>query len=481
MDLREIGRVLGLQSCAMGLGMLPALLVSLAEREPAARAFGVVAAATLLVGAALALALPRRRALRLREVLTVLALGTALAVAVGALPLWLSDAVSGVTDACFEAVAGWSTTAATVLAVPEHAPRGILMWRATMQWMGGLAFLVLATTTLPLLGLGIVPLLGGFGQGRGADRLTPRVVETAKLFWGVYVLLTLVQVLALVVCGAGAFEAVCHALATVSTGGFSTRAGSVAAFQSPALEGVIVVFMLAAGANFTLHSLVLAGHWRAVARDGELRAYLILAGATAGVLALSALLAGAFEPGRTLRGAVFAAAATVSTTGFSGQSLAAPAGVTALLLMIAMLVGGCAGSTAGGLKVIRALLLLRHAGNELRRLLHPQAVFALRHNGAAVAPGVLGTALALVWFTAATLVMGALGLALLGLSPFQALALAAGALSNTGGVLAGVDPAAGYAALPSGGKWILIFCMLLGRLELVTLLALCTPDFWRRA
>jgi trk system potassium uptake protein TrkH len=480
MDVHALGRSVGLLLIGLGAALLLPLSISLYYGERAWAAFLLVQLAALLIGAALHLLLREHREPHLQGTVLAVAIGAAVACLVGAMPLWLSGAAPRFLDALFEAVSGFTTTGASVLPGLARLPRGVLLWRSLMQWLGGMAMVLLAVAVLPRVGVGAVQLLSTQRASSAANRLTPRVRESVRLLSGIYVLISAAAVLALLACGLSPFDAICHAFSTVSTGGFSTREGSIAALQSLPVELVTIVFMLLGGTNFALLLLLSRGQWRTVLRDQELRTYLALTAAVALVMVAMGLAASPTAAAQAVRTGLLRAVSTTTTAGFAATDPASRTGLVQAMLVMLMLIGGCAGSTAGGLKIVRVLLLLRHARNELRKLLHPHAVYALRYNGHAVTPDAFSHVVGLFLLLLAAGTLGTLAMTATGLDLPSAIGAVAATLGNTGTAFGAVGQAAGFAAVSPMGKWILIFCMLLGRLELLTLLVLLTPDFWRR-
>ena len=377
-------------------------------------------------------------------------------------------------------MSGFTTTGATILADIETVPESVLFWRALTQWLGGMGFIVLSLAILPLMGIGGMQLFKAEMPGPTADRLKPRIQDTAKLLWGIYVLLTAVLVILLLFGGMNFFDALCHAFTTLATGGFSTRNASVAAYNSAYIDWVLSLFMLLAAINFSLYYLALRGRLRDFYRNEELRIYLAL------VIAMIMLVMWAnhgvvytsiFD---NLRYSVFQVTSIISTTGFGTADYVGWPATSQLLLFFAMVVGGCAGSTAGGIKVARLLLLFKHAQVQIYRLIHPRAVRLVKLGTKPVDREVMHSILGFfaVWmgvFFIATLLMATAGLDLVS---------AAGSVVATLGVVGpgfgSVGPVENYTDIIPFGKTVLILCMLLGRLELFTVLVLFVPSLWHK-
>ncbi|MBE0564841.1 MAG: TrkH family potassium uptake protein [Krumholzibacteria bacterium] len=482
MSLRSVAKVLAFLLLVTSAFLVLPALVALLYREPDWRQFLLAAAGGAALGGGGLLVLRDAPDLRIREGFAVVAGSWLMVGLLGAVPTWLSGQIPAFTDAAFESISGFTTTGASILTDIEGRSHATLFWRALTHWLGGMGIVVLAVAILPLLGVGGMQLFRAEVPGPTAERLTPRIRETAKLLWGVYVLLTALEVAALMLAGMGPFDAVCHSFATMATGGFSNHDASVGGYASPAVEWILIVFMLLAGTNFSLHYLALTGRVRSYGRDEEFRFYLlIIAGVTAALTAL--LLAEGFygSAQATVRHALFQTVSILTTTGFgTADYLAWPPFAHAVLLML-MAVGGCAGSTGGGIKVVRLLILLKTAKLELRRMLHPRAVFTLWFNNRAVAPALQTNVLGFFLLFMVVYATGVLVLTAGGRDLVTSIGATAATLGNIGPGLGLVGPTGNYATLLDWEKWLLMAFMLIGRLELFTVLVLFLPGAWRRS
>ena len=397
---------------------------------------------------------------------------------VGALPYLFSRAIPTPTAALFESMSGFTTTGSTVFADIEAVAPGILLWRSVTQWLGGMGFIVLGVAILPYLGVGGMQLFRLEAPGPTTDRLRPRIRETAKLLWVVYAVLTAVLATLFLLAGMPFLDAVNHALTTMPTGGFSTRNASMAAF-SPAIQWITIAFMYLAGTSFTLHYRTIGRGPKAYWRDTEWRLYtgIILAGSATVALIIS----GSGAPlGQVIREAMFQVVSIVTTTGYgtADYTLWAPAAQIALFLLFFL--GGMAGSTAGGMKMIRVLLVLKHAWLEIRKQLHPRAVFVPKVGGRVVHEHIMLNVLGFVLLYMLLFGAGTFLMALLGLSLPAAAGAAATAVSNVGPALAELGPVENFGGLPWQGHLILTFLMIVGRLEIYTVLLLFHPGLWKR-
>ncbi len=460
--------------------LLPAAYSFLA-RDGNFLAFGPPAFVALVLGTALFFLTKVADAyVSRRDVFLIVVLGWLVVASVGSVPFVLSG-LMGPTDAFFEAMAGFTTTGASTIETPEEVAPSLLLWRSLTQWAGGIGIVVLFVAVAPLVGFGATQLYSAEVATPTPERITPRIRNTAKILAYVYAALTLGSVVALLLAGMGPFDAVNHALTTVSTGGYSTHSDSIAAFDSWTIELVLVVGMILAGANFALYYHAARGQLRRVLRNRELMAYLGIVGAGT-ILVAAALYAFDYRDSLifAFREALFQTASLLTGTAFATADWDYWDPLSQGLLMLFMAIGGMAGSTSGGLKVIRAVLLARHAGQEVFRMIHPQAVTPLKL-GDRVVPERLRTAFLGFFFVyVAVLVVGTLLVALHGVPVGQAFGSIFACLNITGTALGAVGNPDFYAGLPVSVKITLAFFMLLGRLELFTVLVLLTPAFWRK-
>lgn len=493
MDLRVSIRVLGLLLMLFSFSMLPPLGVALYLEEVAVQAFGIAAGSIFAAGALLFLPnRAARREMRLRDGFLVVAMFWVVLGLAGAVPLALTpDPQMSITDAVFESMSGLTTTGATVLVGLDQMPASILYYRQQLQWLGGMGIIVLAVAVLPMLGVGGMQLYRAETPGPMKDaKLTARISETAKALWYIYVAFTVLCAAAYMAAGMNLFDAIGHAFSTIAIGGFSTHDASIGYFDSLLIEVIAVVFMFLAGVNFSLHFLA----WRrqslvAYFADQEFRFYVsilllltlittvYLYSSAAHVAPESALKEYA-EPGRAFIAALFQVVSIGTTTGFTTAEYAHWPGFLPALLIFASFIGGCAGSTGGGMKVIRVLLLMRQGLREVRRLIHPSATIPVKLGRAAVEPRVVEA----VWGFFSVYIFTFSGLMLFlmatGLDQVTAFSAVAATLNNLGPGLGEV--ASNFTVVGDAGKWVCVFAMLLGRLEIFTLLVLLTPGFWQR-
>jgi trk system potassium uptake protein TrkH len=475
-------RILGLLLMMFSLTMLPPVLISLIYSDQSWLPF--VESFVLILGTGTLFWFPvrnRRKELRLRDgFLVVASFWTVLGMA-GSLPLFLADTPSmSFTDAVFESISGLTTTGATVLTGLDFLPKSILFYRQQLQWFGGMGIIVLAVAVLPMLGVGGMQLYRAETPGPVKDtKLTPRITETAKALWYVYLGFTAACALGYWLAGMTVFDAVCHAFSTVAIGGFSTHDLSIGHFGSTAIDVVAIVFMILAGVNFSLHFFawrnVAIGHYR---QDPEFRAYIFVLLMLSFIVISSLTVLGTYTNwSDTVINGLFQSVSIATTTGFTTANYASWPGALPVLLIFASFIGGCAGSTGGGIKVIRWLLIVKQGTREIKRLVHPSAEIPVKLGASAVPFRVVDA----VWgfFSVYVIVYGIMLIAMMttGLDQVTAFSAIAATLNNLGPGLGEV--AAGFMTVDNTAKWIAIAAMLLGRLEIFTLLVLITPTFWR--
>jgi trk system potassium uptake protein TrkH len=400
---------------------------------------------------------------------------------VGALPFVLSGAIPTYTEAFFETMSGFTTTGASILTAIEPLPRGILFWRSLTHWLGGMGIVVLTVALLPLLGVGGLQLLKAEAPGPSVDKITPKITETAKILWMIYLGFTVLETLLLIAGGLSLFDALTHTFGTLATGGFSTRNTSVGAFNSPFIHNVITIFMILAGMNFSLFYRLLIGDFKDFFKDTEMKIYLMIFGGISLLIALNLLRTGTYGSfGTSLQYAAFQSASIITTTGFATADFALWPEFSKNLLFFLMFVGGCAGSTGGGMKVIRLTVLFRLAINEMKLFVHPKGIFPLRINGKVVKKDIVYSIAGFVMLYIFLLLVITLCVASGGHDIVTSFTTALVTLGNIGPGFGKVGPALNFHFYSVPIKWILSFAMMLGRLEIYTVLVLFTPHFWKK-
>ena len=398
----------------------------------------------------------------------------------GSFPFFLSGEIPSFTDAFFESTSGITTTGSSVLTDIGSMSKGLLFWRSLIQWLGGLGIVVFSLALLPLLGGEASQLFDAESSGLTHDKFRPRITSMAKRLWGIYMGLTLLLIVLLYLGPMDWFDAVCHGFTTLSTGGFSTKQLSIGYWDSAYLEGVIILFMIIGATNFSLLYFLFKGKFRRFFRDEEFRWYL-------GIIAVVTLLVSGllyqhgifFNPIETISHAFFQVVAIFTTTGFSTGDFVQWGASFWIVFMFLMVVCGCAGSTSGGMKTVRAVVLAKNTLSEFSRLIHPRAIIPVRLNGKALSFGVVQRLLAFAFLYICIIFFSWLVLTLAGMPIMEALGASVSGISNVGPGFGSVGPSGSYAEISIFAKWYLSFLMIIGRLEIFTVLMFFTPAFWK--
>jgi trk system potassium uptake protein TrkH len=484
---------MGLLLLCNGGFMLLAALVSGIYQDGVTLDIAMAAIVTLLVGMmAMFYTRGHRKEVKRKEGYIIVTFGWIVMSLSGVLPYIFSGAIPSVTDAFFETISGYTTTGASVLNDIEVLPEGILFWRSLTHWIGGMGIIVLAIAILPLLGIGGMQLFAAEAPGPGGDKLHPRITDTAKRLWFIYVGYTVAETILLKLAGMSFFDAMNHALATLSTGGFSTKNTSVAFWNNqPIIQYIIIVFMFLAGTNFVISYFAFTKKIQRVIKDEEFKVYSIfILGFTLVAFLIVLLQADVpisdYHPqvwGKTesaFRHSLFQVLAIVTTTGFVTADFTNWTPFLTVFFFGLMFLGGSAGSTSGGIKVMRHLLIIKNGILEFKRTLHPNAVIPVRYNNKTVTEHIVYNIIAFFVLYMLLFIIGALVLGFLGLDFESAVGGAASSLGNVGPALGDLNPVVNFSELPAFGKWWCGFLMLLGRLELFTVLILLTPFFWKK-
>lgn len=402
-----------------------------------------------------------------------------LASAIGALPLYFSGTVELYIDALFETVSGFTTTGASIYNTLEILPKSILFWRSMTHWLGGMGIIVLFIVLLPNLGVGAVQLFNAEVPGPINEKILPKIRDEALVLWLIYSGMTGLQTLLLMIAGMSPFDAINHSLATLATGGFSTRTASITAYNSLPIEIIIICFMALAGVNFNLYIQALRRGGKNVLQDKEFRVYILILLFSSLFIAGNLIAVNNVACGTALRQSIFQVVSVCTTTGFVTADFNQWPGFSKLILFFLMFVGGSAGSTAGGIKVARMILLAKMAWASIKQLIHPQLVINIVVQDKPVDRLTLSGVARFFFLFIFSFVIGTLLLAACGLEPFDAMSAVVATLGNVGPGFGVVGPMSNFSAIPPFGKVVLTVCMLLGRLELFTLLVFLQPEFWR--
>ncbi len=398
----------------------------------------------------------------------------------GCLPFVLSGATDSVTDAFFETMSGFTTTGATIFDDIEALPHGLLFWRSFTQWIGGLGIIVLSLAILPILGVGGMQLFIAEVPGPTKEKIHPRVKDTARRLWGIYIIFTGVQALLMLLGGMNLFDAVNHSFTTMATGGFSTKQSSIGHFDSAYIQYVIILFMMIAGTNFTLSYFALHRNFRKVWENDEFRFYLTVIGIFTLIISVGFIILGESSAENSFRTAAFQVVSIVTTTGYVTSDYLTWFPLFTVIIFLLMFFGGSAGSTAAGVKMVRVLLIFRNSHLELKRLIYPHAVMRVRFNKQVVSPRIISNVMAFVFFYIAILLFSVTVMGAMGYDFDTSFGAVAATLGNIGPGMGAVGPVESYSHIPVFGKWYLSFLMMLGRLELFTVLVLFSPSFWRK-
>ena len=495
LNLKIIYRFLGITAILNGLFMFIAFPFSYFNDE--SQANGILNAGIITVFIGLILFFfnkPKSTNIQKKEGYLIVTLGWLTLSFTGMLPYLLSGAIPNITDAFFETLSGYSTTGSSILTDIESMPKGILFWRSATHWIGGMGIIVLTIAILPLLGIGGMQLFMAEAPGPSADKLHPRITDTAKRLYLIYVVLTFVEFFLLKAAGMTWFDAINHAMATVSTGGFSTKNNSIAFYNNlPFVQYIIIFFMLIAGTNFVLTYFALKGKIQKVFQSEEFKYYLF------GIIGVSAIVSILIyfhqdpnlhttiahpkvfgEAESAIRHALFMVTSVVTTTGFVTADFTMWSFFATGVFFALFFTGGSAGSTSGGVKVVRHIVMLKNSFLEFKKALHPNAIIPVRYDGKSVSQTIVSNILSFFIIYMLIFIISSVILTFLGLDFISALGAAASSLGNIGPALGSVSPVDNFSHLSATAKWFCSFLMLIGRLELFTVLILFTPFFWRK-
>lgn len=416
-----------------------------------------------------------------RESFLMVALSWVIMSAFGMLPFYLSGAIPNISDAYFETMSGFTTTGSTIITDIESIPKGLLFWRSITQWIGGIGIIVFALAVLPMMGGNASVLYDAETTGVTHERFQPRVTEVAKRLWITYIVVTSILFVLLVAGPMNTFDAVCHAMTTMSTGGYSTKQASIAHWNSPYLEYVISIFMFIGGVNFSLIFFLLKGLPKKIMKDEEFRWYAIICIVFIAIIASCLIVSGKFEDvEHAFRTTLFQVTSIITTTGFATADYMQWGAFYTLMLCLLMLFCACAGSTSGGLKIVRVIILFKNAVNEFKRQVHPNAVLPVRLNGNVVPIDTVTKVLAFLFLYMSIMIASCMVLSFMGMGFEESIGASISCMGNVGPGLGESGPSGDFSNIPVAAKWYLSFIMLTGRLELFTVLSLFMPAFWRK-
>jgi trk system potassium uptake protein TrkH len=482
MRWRYILYVVGVLVLCFGLTMLLPLIAGVYYRDGCIHSMLTAMGVTILTGLCLAVLFRKApvKHISQREGMAIVAVGWTAVGIFGALPFFFHSGNWTFVDALFESVSGFTTTGASILSDIEALPKGLLFWRSFIQWLGGMGIIVLSIAILPFLGVGGMQLYKAEVPSPVPDKLKPRIRDTALILWKVYALLTGAQVICLALGGMSFFDALCHAFTTMPTGGFSTQNASIAQYDSLYFDVVFIVFMVLAGINFSLHYQLLRGRPLAFWKDAECRFFIGAVIVLTLVVSYDVFGTVYQSIGESLRYSAFQVVSILTTTGYATFDYEKWPAMSQLILLLCMFLGASAGSTGGGMKCLRIMLCFKFCYKELFALIHPRAVLSIKIGGRSVPNDIMRSVLGFMALYMGLFGLSSVLLAGMGVDFVTAFGAVAATIGNIGPGFGMVGPVENYAHLPSLGKWLLIWCMLLGRLEIYTLLIFLVPEFWRK-
>lgn len=480
MNFKMILKSLGVVVSIEALCMLPSLIVSLIYQQGDARSFLYSIIITIAVGVLLFLIRPKSTNFYARDGFAVVALSWILMSLFGSLPFLFSGAIPSPIDAFFETVSGFSTTGSTILQDIESLPKGILFWRSFTHWIGGMGVLVLTLAVLPTVGASSFHIMKAEATGPSTEKLVPKLGQTAKILYAIYTVMTTMQVILLLVAKMPLYDALIHAFGSAGTGGFSNRNLSVGAYGNVAIEVIITVFCFLFGINFSLYFQILKGNFRNFFKDEEFRFYLGTVVVSILFITIQLLSKGVFNLGESLRHSSFQVVNTITTTGYSSTDFNLWPSFSKLILLILMFFGASAGSTGGGMKCIRIILLLKAARREVARIIHPRAIHTVKSGGKVVDEDILSETKTFFFIHMAIFAVSFLLVSLEGKDLTSTVTSVIATLSNVGPGLEIVGPTGNFADFSVLSKFVFSFCMIAGRLELIPMLILFSPQAWKK-
>ena len=489
MNIKTILNILAAMLGLTGVTMLLPALIAWGYNEPDLVGHLKSSAICILIGLPVWFFTRKNRSLNNKDGFAIVTLAWILVALAGAQPFYLTGAIPNFTDAWFESMSGVTTTGATIIGnietLPnlvngiESLPHGVLFWRSFIQWIGGMGIIVFTIAILPLLGVGGVQLFKAEVPGPVADKIRPRINQTAKILWMVYVGFTFVQMLLLGLAGMPWFDSVCHAFTTMPTGGFSTQNASIAAYSNPLIHYIIIFFMFVAGVNFTLHFRAITGNYKVHLKDYEFRVYLSIICIATLLIFFNISSANSDWSHNSFLISLFESLAMLTGTGYANADYELWPFFSQHILLIIMFFGAMGGSTSGGMKITRIILLIKYAATETRRMLHARAIIPIRIGDRFISDEVVRNTLGFSLIYLSIFVLTSFVLTAFNLDLLSAIGASASAIGNVGPAFGAFGPTDNYALLHPIGKWMLTICMLLGRLEIFTIMVLFSRTFWK--
>jgi trk system potassium uptake protein len=476
MVLKNLGRLLICEA----LAMIPSLAVAMLDGGVDVGAFAYTILLLLLVGVTSFFIKPKNKGIYARDGFAITAIGWILLSFFGALPFYFSGSIPSLVDAFFESSSGFSTTGSSILQVVEGLPRGMLFWRSFTHWVGGMGVLVLAMAILPSAGAGSFQIMKAESPGPTPGKLVPKVKETAKILYGIYIVFTITEAILLKLAGMSWFDSLIHTFGTVGTGGFSNRNASVGAYNNVYIDIIITVFMFLCGANFALYFQVLKGNIKGIFKDEEFRFYSLIVVGSIILIALNIYGTMFNSIGQSVRHSAFQVVTIITTTGYATTNFDTWPTFSKIILFFLMFIGGCAGSTGGGIKNIRILLLLKSAKRDLLKIIHPRAVYSVRYGEKSVDEKILSEVTVFFFMYIILFCLAVLVVSIEGKDIVTTLTAVAATIGNIGPGLGLVGPMGNFSSFTDLSKIVLSFCMIIGRIEIYPILLLASRRFWRK-
>ncbi len=479
-NIRALLYVLGALFIFLAIAMLFPAAISIIYSEDDLTSILTSSAISALLGIILVVLFRIKIDLKIKDGFALVTLSWLAFALIGALPFYISGYIPSYTDAFFETMSGFTTTGATILTDIEILPHGLLFWRSFTHWLGGMGIILLSLAILPLLGVGGMQLYKAEVPGPEHDRLTPRIKNTAVILWEVYALISVVEAVLLYFAGMDVFDAVCHTFGTMATGGFSTKNASIGYYNSPMIDTIIIVFMLIAGINFFLHFRAIQGKVNGYFKDSEVRFFLGFVGFGTLVVFLNLVFTPDYSVFESMQKGMFQVVSIITTTGYGTDDYELWGTSAQVILFLLMFIGGCAGSTGGGMKIIRTVVMFKFGVNEIKRLIHPQAVLPVRINKKSIPNEIIANIAGFFMLYITIFIFGVIVMSFQNMDFLSSIGCVAATIGNIGPGLGSVGPTDNYAHINDFGKWFLSFLMLAGRLEIYTVIILLTPIFWKK-
>ncbi len=482
MRWQYLSKIIGILVILLGLSMVVPAVCSLFYRDGSFISILISMGVSILSGGGLYLSTRKTEIeyINQREGMAIVAMGWTIIGLFGAFPFYFGGACPAFTDAFFESVSGFTTTGSSILTHIEGVSKSLLLWRSLIQWLGGMGIIVLSLAILPFLGVGGMQLFKAEVPSPVPDKLTPRLTDSAKILWVVYIGISIAEVIFLLFGGMTFYDALCHTLTTLPTGGFSTKNASVAHYDSAYIDYVIAIFMVLAGINFSLHYQMLRGKTLIFWRDSECRFFLLLCLGFTLLIAINIHGTVYHSVGKAFQYSFFQVVSLVTTTGYATADYEQWPGLSQVLLFLCMFIGASAGSTGGGMKIARIMVAFKYCYRELFTLIHPHSVSQVKMNGVVIPNHVLRSIMGFLALYMGIFVISSIAVAAMGVDMVTAFSSVAACIGNIGPGFGDVGPVDNFAAMPGAAKWLLSWCMLLGRLEIYTVIILFVPAFWKK-